>query len=1066
MKLLFTMFTCVLFSFTTQAQWLPLGTPTSGNTSKIWSSNQNLYVLSKDRKSFYRSSDNGTSWTKLLDFKYPIGIRHHVLIKGDSILISEDFNAFYRSIDAGNSWTSTFNNTQSLLFNVRDRILCMTDSNVTPFAITKTDNWGQTWYPFNYSNFFTTAQPFSFRLGVGNDKLYYLGIQNNLYINVDSSDYSLVSSAPMQLVDFWVGGSAQAQTNPNVCIISRDSGVNWDTIPDPHNQGHYSETNFFFNNDTLFYIYPDSVYFQTNSNSVWYSVNGLPIGQRFVDMVKHQGYYFVSSNEGGVFKSASLNGPWTQLTNFVNFENARVKEIVNNKAFISIDNESLATTTDDFTTFQPLNYTVDGVPNNQNFDFFNMDGTLFGVFNDTVVKSTDGGLNWSKITTVAVGTIQPLNHFKLIHEGNTLYLSVYYPYQNSNNHFFLSSTDFGVTWNVIFGDLLSSNSWASGTFMKSGSYFYLTDGSNYSDVRKYSMINGNVQFTNTLAYQITPVTWLKTVNNVLLGAPYQYTGNPDFMFQMYVSSDNGVTWMYGGVGLPAQYINGEFYGNGAQMFAYIPNKGVYYSDNQGLYWAAMNENVSQTRINSLNFINNELYIYSKYDKFWKRTSPSGDVECASGHVYFDENNDNMYSTTDIPLSNKLVYSTSNYNSVYSHLDGSYNFCVQDFVNDTIRATYYDTNVYFNPSYYIVNQSDTNLNFKIQFHTSSNDVKVNLTPIHEAVTGFVNTYFITVSNVGSTSASGTVTFNFDNQLVLQSTSEAPLASTTTSLTWSFANLYPTNQKSFTAKFNLPISIPMWSTLHFETVVQPTFNDDVLANNLDSITQVVYSSYDPNDKTVNLSKYISPIQVSQKSEFVYTVRFQNTGNWAAQNVFILDTISEKLDLSTFHAIDASHNYNVVLLGNRVVKFEFPNINLADSTTNEALSHGMIKYAIRCNNTLQIADSIVNTAHIFFDFNEPIKTNSVVNIVVIPSKIGDYNPEKNIVIAPNPATDYTVIQFGDNEIYNLEIRTIDGRLVKSIKTIANQYLLNTSEFRSGVYIVKISSGLNVTCKKLIVQ
>jgi hypothetical protein len=411
MKLLFTMFAFVLFSFTTQAQWLPLGTPKSGNTSKIWSSNQNLYILSKDRKSFYRSSDNGSSWTKLLDFNYSIGIRHQVLIKGDSILISEDFNAFYRSIDAGNSWNSTFNNTQSLLFNVRGRILCIADSTISPSSIRKTDDWGQTWNTYDYSNIFETAQPFSFRFGVGNDKLYYLGIQNNLYVNVDSSDYSLVSSAPMQLVDFWVGGSAQAQTNPNNCIISRDSGVNWDTVSDPHNQGHYSETNFYFNNDTLFYIYPDSVYFQTNSNSVWYPVNGLPIGQRFVDMVKHQGYYFVSSNEGGVFKSVSLNGPWIQSTNFVNFKKARVKEIVNNKAYISIDNESLATSIDDFNTFQPLNYTIDGMPHSENFDFFNMDGTLFGVFNDTVVKSTDGGLNWSKITSVAVGAIQPLDHF-------------------------------------------------------------------------------------------------------------------------------------------------------------------------------------------------------------------------------------------------------------------------------------------------------------------------------------------------------------------------------------------------------------------------------------------------------------------------------------------------------------------------------------------------------------------------------------------------------------------------------------------------------------------------------
>ncbi len=310
-------------------------------------------------------------------------------------------------------------------------------------------------------------------------------------------------------------------------------------------------------------------------------------------------------------------------------------------------------------------------------------------------------------------------------------------------------------------------------------------------------------------------------------------------------------------------------------------------------------------------------------------------------------------------------------------------------------------------------------------------------MHEAILGFSNTYFITVSNLGSTPTSGTVNFSFDNQLELQSTSEVPLASTSTSLTWSFANLYPTEQKSYTATFSLPTSIPIASTLHFETTVQPVFTDNVPANNLDSISQYVYSSYDPNEKTVNLSKYISPNQIAQKSEFVYTVRFQNTGNWVAQNIFILDTISENLDLSSFHLIEVSHNYNITLLANRVIKFEFPNINLADSSTNEELSHGMIKYAIRCNNTLQLADSIVNTAHIFFDYNEPIKTNSVVNIVGTPNKIADNNQRNDISIDPNPASGYAMIRLGETGVYQLEVSTIDGKLIKSNKILGNQYL-----------------------------
>lgn len=1070
MKKLFMLCFFVTSLFSVTAQWQPLGAPVSGKTSSIWSSGTNLFVLSADRKSFYKSEDQGATWSKILDFSYSIGQNHKVLIKGDSILIREDFVALHRSIDGGNTWMSIPINSENLIFNVRNRVIEISDSLVQPSYVNRTDDWGLTWNPINSSVFFNNAQSFSNRLAVGNNKLYYLGIQNNLYVNVDSTDYSLVSSTPSLLVDFWAKDSFQTQLsvyqNNHICLLSKDCGVSWNTILDPHNQAQYGAKKFYLNNDTLFYIYPDSVYFQTTDNSVWFSVNGLPTGQRYTDMVKHHGSYYISSFLGGVYKSISLDGPWIQSANFIVTEKARVIETLNNTYFVSQDNQTLATTIDNFSTFQPLNYTVDGVSHIESFDFFNMDGTLFGVFNDTVVKSTDGGANWSKINNISVGTLQPLDHFKLIHEGNTLYLSVYYPYPNSNNHFFLSSNDFGLTWTVIYGDNLSSNYRENSSFMKSGNYFYLTNEWNSSDVLKYSINSGVVNFQNTLAYQTTPINWLKAVNNVLIGAHYQYTGNPDFMFQMYVSTDNGNTWTYGGVDLPAQYINGEFYGNGSQLFAYIPNHGVYYSNNQGHNWAAINNNVDNTKITSLNLLNNELYIYSKYENFWKRTPPAGDIECASGSVYLDQNNDNLYNSTDIPLSNKLVYSSSNYNSVYSHLDGSYNFCVQDFANDTIRAGYYDPNIYFNPEYYVVNQSVTNLDFGIQFHNSLNDVSVVLTPIHEVVTGFSNTYYITVSNLGSTPASGTITFNFDNQLVLQSTSEVPLSSSATLLTWTFANLYPTTQKSFTATFNFPITIPLGSMLHFETTVQPIFNDDVVANNLDSVNQLVYSSYDPNEKTVNLSKYISTTQVSQKSEFVYTVRFQNTGNWVAQNVIILDTISEKLDLSTFHTIEASHNYNVEILANRVVKFGFLNINLTDSTTNEALSHGMIKYAIRCNNTLQAADSIVNTAHIFFDNNEPIKTNSVVNIVETPSKIVVNNQENSCTIAPNPASGYTVIKFGKRGNYQIEILSFDGRIIKTDNGIGMEHILNISMLSRGVYLVKTISGLNVSCQKLIVE
>lgn len=181
--------------------------------------------------------------------------------------------------------------------------------------------------------------------------------------------------------------------------------------------------------------------------------------------------------------------------------------------------------------------------------------------------------------------------------------------------------------------------------------------------------------------------------------------------------------------------------------------------------------------------------------------------------------------------------------------------------------------------------------------------------------------------------------------------------------------------------------------------PIIGDVTPENNIDSISDIIVGSYDPNDKQVNLPMYLSPMQVLNKNEMLFTVRFQNTGTWYAENVSILDTLHHHLDLSTFRVIAASNDYNFDFSGNGLVPFNFPNINLPDSNMNEAASHGFIKYSIRLNNTIPINDSITNTAYIYFDFNEAIVTNSTLNIVKVDASVNESSDEFNMMIYPNP-------------------------------------------------------------------
>jgi uncharacterized repeat protein (TIGR01451 family) len=144
--------------------------------------------------------------------------------------------------------------------------------------------------------------------------------------------------------------------------------------------------------------------------------------------------------------------------------------------------------------------------------------------------------------------------------------------------------------------------------------------------------------------------------------------------------------------------------------------------------------------------------------------------------------------------------------------------------------------------------------------------------------------------------------------------------------------------------------------------------------------VTCAYDPNDKTVVSETYNEEFQfVGMNDPIEYRIRFQNTGNMAAENVLISDTLDlEYLDINTFEPQSSSHNMMTELNSDGSIKFVFNNILLPDSASNEAGSHGFVVYRISPREDVQHMDLIENTSHIFFDDNPPIITNTTKNYI----------------------------------------------------------------------------------------
>ena len=98
-----------------------------------------------------------------------------------------------------------------------------------------------------------------------------------------------------------------------------------------------------------------------------------------------------------------------------------------------------------------------------------------------------------------------------------------------------------------------------------------------------------------------------------------------------------------------------------------------------------------------------------------------------------------------------------------------------------------------------------------------------------------------------------------------------------------------------------------------------------------------------------------------------------------------------------VEASHDMKLVDLGDGIMKFDFPGIWLADSNANEPESHGSLTYRIVEKASNPKGSEISNTAHIFFDWNEAIITNTTYSINDVLT-VTENNNER-LVVYPNP-------------------------------------------------------------------
>lgn len=261
-----------------------------------------------------------------------------------------------------------------------------------------------------------------------------------------------------------------------------------------------------------------------------------------------------------------------------------------------------------------------------------------------------------------------------------------------------------------------------------------------------------------------------------------------------------------------------------------------------------------------------------------------------------------------------------------------------------------------------------------------------TRLHSDLTGgfprcnsLVN-YWIDVRNTGTVITSGVIQIELDDSLIYLSSSLEPDSIIEQNIYWHLDSL--TWFSSF--GINLQVEMPDFNSIGDTLIsVVQIYNfdegDDFIFSISDTLEQELVCAYDPNDKAVSPAGMGDEGYIPLEQELKYLIRFQNTGNDTAFTVTIKDQLDSNLDFASVNPIAGSHHpMQVNVDQDGEIEFIFENIMLPDSNVDQLGSQGFVKFSVMPLPDLAPNTPIENSARIYFDFNPPIITNTVLNTI----------------------------------------------------------------------------------------
>jgi len=277
-------------------------------------------------------------------------------------------------------------------------------------------------------------------------------------------------------------------------------------------------------------------------------------------------------------------------------------------------------------------------------------------------------------------------------------------------------------------------------------------------------------------------------------------------------------------------------------------------------------------------------------------------------------------------------------------------------------------------------------------------------------------------------------------------------------WNLRNLKAGEKQCIDIVATISMELALSSKVLFDAKVYTTdVQDEDLSDNQDLLTQTVVAGIDPNDKKTQQDFWIAPLT----PKLDYKIRFQNMGSDTAYDVYVTDTIDPNLYIDKEgvrfeFSVEPKFTSESWILSNGNYRYKFAwrfnDIKLPDDKTNEPASHGFINYSLKVRPEAKVGTLLRNRAFIYFDFQEPILTNTAVNLISLNTGVKHVNALNQLSIHPNPAKDLLNISNPFEKEIRVSIINTLGQTVRSETIPADETLsIQTAGMAKGLYLIQ---------------